>query len=222
MVHQNRKKAKIRRNEYANKKATEIKFKVGDPVYYRNHGRKNKLDIKWQPYFRIIEQTSPVTFIIKNQLDGSTSKVHAQHLRLANITEWEIPRDKSGRKLRPSHFVVPPVESESESDTSGSNEDNDRFLMRRYRRERSDSSSEDDIPLAELRDRIRSRKERMEAEEASSPTCRTVFTDLNRSVGHTPKLMSSDVEGKSVNKNDKHLDLCTETRQGVKSGYYSA
>ena len=73
-VHQNQKRAKMKRNELADRHAQEVKFQIGDPVYYKNHTRKNKLDIKWQPYYRIIEQISPVTFIIRSQLDGNVTK----------------------------------------------------------------------------------------------------------------------------------------------------
>ena len=48
--------------------------------------------------------------------------------------------------------------------------------MRHYRRERSDSSSEEDMPLAELRDRIRSRYDRIRDEEASCST--TLAADM--------------------------------------------
>ena len=92
-VHQNRKRAKKKRNELANRHTQEVKFEIGDPVYNKNHTRKNKLDIKWQPYYRIIVQTSPVTFMIRSQLDGNVTKVHAQHLRPANLNEWEIPTE---------------------------------------------------------------------------------------------------------------------------------
>ena len=103
LVHQNRKKAKQKRNEYKNKNTTEIHFQVGDPVYHKNNTRKNKLDINWRPYYRIIEQISPVTFIVKHQLDGSSTKVHAEHLRPANIDKWEIPIDKT---QRPRNVIV--------------------------------------------------------------------------------------------------------------------
>ena len=169
-VHQNRKRAKKKRNELANRHAQEVKFQIGDPVYYKNHTRKNKLDIKWQPYYRIIEQTSPVTFIIRSQLDGNVTKVHAQHLRPANLNEWEIPTDKTGRKLRPSNYVVPPVSSDDFSSDTNSDTvsyDENEFLVKRYRRERSHSSSESDIPHAELRQRIRTRKVRERNEQDS-------------------------------------------------------
>lgn len=68
LVHKNLKQAKKRQAHYANKNAKDLKFAIGDPVYYRNHLRKSKLEMKWKPYYRIIEQTSRVTFIIKINL----------------------------------------------------------------------------------------------------------------------------------------------------------
>ncbi|CAC5387939.1 unnamed protein product [Mytilus coruscus] len=41
---------------------------------------------------RIIELTSPVSFILKNQLDGTTTKAHAEQIRLAKL-DWEIPNN---------------------------------------------------------------------------------------------------------------------------------
>ena len=153
---------------YANRNAKDVIFPIGDPVYYRNHTRKSKLDRKWKTYFRIIEQTSPVTYIIKHQLNGSTTKVHAQHLRLANVNDWDIPKVDTGRKLRAANYVVSPVAgSSSDSDLTDNNNviHGTKFLRKRYRRGRSDSSSEDDIPLAELRDIIRKKQSREKSEE---------------------------------------------------------
>ncbi len=39
----------------------------------------------------MVEKTSPVTYVIRNQLDGVVVRVHAEHLRLAKVEEWEIP-----------------------------------------------------------------------------------------------------------------------------------
>ena len=52
----------------------------------------------------------------KKQLDGSTTKVHAGHLRYANFNEWEIHKDKTGKKLRPSNCIVQPITSSSKSE----------------------------------------------------------------------------------------------------------
>lgn len=68
MVHKNLQKAKQKQSKYADKNSQDVDFKVGDPVYIKNHRRTNKLDNKWTPYFRIIEQTSPVSFIVRYQL----------------------------------------------------------------------------------------------------------------------------------------------------------
>jgi hypothetical protein len=156
-VHSNRRKARTRRNKYANKNASDVVLQVGDPVFYRNHTRKSKLDPKWTPYFRILEQTSPVTFIIKNQLDGSTLKVHAQHLKLANVNTWDIPQQTNKRHTRLSKFVVPPIEDSDSESSSVSNQSEPRrtTLCKCYRRQHSDSDSEDDLPLFELRQRLR-------------------------------------------------------------------
>ena len=172
LVHKNRDKARKKRNDYANRKATDVSFPVGDPVYYRNHTRKNKLDVKWKPYYRILEQTSPVTFIIKNQLDGSTLKAHAQHLRLANLNVWQIPKDKAGRPLRRANYAEPPPSS-SGSDDNTDNTDSDTAaggldLTRYYRRQRSESDSEEDVPLLELQRRLRDRKQRERSENLAT------------------------------------------------------
>ena len=84
------KKAKKRQAKYADKGTKEIEFQVGDPVFYKNNQRKGKLDLKWKPYYRIIKKKGPVSYVIKNQLDGTTSKVHAEMLRLAHKNDWLI------------------------------------------------------------------------------------------------------------------------------------
>ena len=48
------KKVKQRQAKYADQSAKHIE--VSDPVYYKNHQRKGKLDLKWKPYYRIIEK----------------------------------------------------------------------------------------------------------------------------------------------------------------------
>ena len=49
-------KAKKRQAKYADRGTKTIEFKVGDPVYYKNNQRKGKLDLKWKPYYRILEK----------------------------------------------------------------------------------------------------------------------------------------------------------------------
>ena len=73
-----------------------IEFQVGDPVYLKQQQCKSKQQGRWYPYYRIIEKTTPVTFHLKNQLDGTITKAHAEHLQQAQLDDWEIPEDKKG------------------------------------------------------------------------------------------------------------------------------
>jgi len=162
IVHRNLKKAKKKQKENADKNRKDINFKVGDTVYCRNHLRKSKLDSKWKPFYRIIEQKSPVSFIIRDQLTGNSTKAHAQHLKPANIDEWEIPKTSSIKNMRKSKFVVSPETSGSDL---SSEEDEITFedrLIRKHRNERETSSDEDEIPPMELKKRIRNRERNYE------------------------------------------------------------
>ncbi|KAK3103802.1 hypothetical protein FSP39_022015 [Pinctada imbricata] len=169
-VHRHLKKAKRRQAFYADRKSKEINFQIGDPVYLKNLVKKNQFDVRWKPYYRIISQSSPVSFVVKNQLDGTTTKAHAEHLRHANIDEWEIPSTPDGIRTRRAHYVVSPEsesdehnDSDNDSRTPNTNTSNQRpirNLADKHRTARDDSSSEDDIPLAEFANRIRRRERR--------------------------------------------------------------
>ena len=150
-------KAKKRQAKYADRGTKTIEFKVGDPVYYKNNQRKGKLDLKWKPYYRILEKRGPVTYVIKNQLNGSTCKVHAEMLRLANIEDWQISKDENDKRLRDAAYVIPPEPSDSGSDSDPEMNLPLAKLAKRYRHERETSEDEEDIPLLELRNRLRHR-----------------------------------------------------------------
>ena len=111
------------------------------------HVRENKLSSRWLPYYRIIDQTSPVNFMIKNELTGKTTKAHAEQIRLA-ILEWEIPKQAHKLNLRNPTMAVP---VETDSDITSSSESNDHTplakIAKRYRRENEASDEEDNIPL---------------------------------------------------------------------------
>ena len=166
LVHNHMKRAKKRQAKHADRGSKQVDCQVGDPVYYKRHQRRNKLEGKWQPYYRVVEKTSPVTYVIRNQLDGVAVKVHAEHLRLARVEEWEIPTNDSKKPYRRAAYVVPPQESSEESSSSES-EGGDPLpkIARWYRRERDDSSEEENIPLAELAGRIKARERRLEREQ---------------------------------------------------------
>jgi hypothetical protein len=170
LVHKHLKQAKRRQAKYADKSSIDTPFSVGDPVYYKNFRKSNKLEQNWHPYFRIIEQKGPVSFVIKDQLSGRTVKAHADQIRLANIDDWEIPKDQQGRAIRKTTYVVPPDNSDSEGSEEHRSDMGDDFVhqntnaprsdkhIKRYRQERDLSSDEEDIPLMELSKRLQERK----------------------------------------------------------------
>ena len=103
-AHRRMKKQKKRQNKLADRGAVEINFKVGDPVFLRNHTKTCKLSPSWEPYYRIIEKVSPLTYRLKNQLTGQVVKSHAEHLVLAR-TEWEFKKNKKQVWIQQVHFT---------------------------------------------------------------------------------------------------------------------
>ena len=181
LVHRHMKEAKRKQKENADRNSKEENFQIGDPVYLKNHRRTSKLDIKWKGYYRITDQTGPLTFVCRNQLDGTTTKTHARHMRHAKIDEWKVPRDTEGRMLRRSTYVVPPEEeSSSEEETTPLQK-----VVRHKQQDRDGSSDEDDIPTMELRRRLRSRDTKQK--EPSSDEDTEIDTPVHNNI---PKVES--------------------------------
>ena len=76
----------------------------------------SKLDSNWLTHYVIIEQTTPVSFKVRNQLTGAVSRVHADALRLAN-TEWIMP-EHGNANVRRNRLVESPPNSSINSDIS--------------------------------------------------------------------------------------------------------
>ena len=155
LVHHRLKQAKKRYAKYADRNSKLIAFEVGDPVLYKVRKKGSKLNVDWKPYFRIIEKTGPVTFVLKHQLDGTIiNKVHAQDIRKAPVDDWEIP-PLQGHMLRKTNYVVPPENDDPQSEIGSDDEKAPLArIAQRYRRQRYDSDSEEDIPLMELAKRL--------------------------------------------------------------------
>ncbi|KAK7506019.1 hypothetical protein BaRGS_00002741 [Batillaria attramentaria] len=120
---------------------------------------KSKLERKWKPYFRIVEELTPVTFRVRNQLDGTEQKTHAEHLRKVPIGDWNIPvMPATGKPVRKAQLAVPPGESSSDESENESERDltPTERMTRFHRHERDGSSDEDDIPLMELQKTVTS------------------------------------------------------------------
>ena len=64
---------------------SEIELGVGDPVCYKIHLREGKLSQRWKLYYKIVEQTGPVSFIIWDQVSGKVKWAHANDLKPAKI-----------------------------------------------------------------------------------------------------------------------------------------
>ncbi|ESO93897.1 hypothetical protein LOTGIDRAFT_153370 [Lottia gigantea] len=105
----------------------------------------------------VILQTARVRKMCKSlPNDGTTTKSHAEDLRLANIENWEIPKPDDDHRHRNANYVVTPESSSDSSSDGSATEDDDLFdLVKASRHTRANSSSEDDIPLMELANRIR-------------------------------------------------------------------
>jgi hypothetical protein len=131
---------------------------VGQAVFLKNNARKSKLDHKYTPYFRIVEKKTPVTFVIRNILDGTILHAHAGNLKKANFDEWGV--EKQNVTMRKTTQAAPVSSdgsiSSSLSDSNhveGSQAKSKCYRKRKLVLERSDSSDSDDsdIPLAEIR-----------------------------------------------------------------------
>ena len=147
-------KAKTRQAKYAVRGTKTVEFKVGDSVYYKNNQRKGMLDLKWQSYYRIFEKRGPLTYITKYQLNGSTRKVHAEMLRLANTEDWQISKDETDKRLRDAAYFIPPEPSDSDSDSDPEMNLPLAKMAERYGHKMETSEDKEDIPLLELRNRL--------------------------------------------------------------------
>ena len=83
-------------------KAEMSDFQPGDAVFYLDKtlkaGESQKLNLPWKPFYRVVEQLSPVTYRIKNQLTGKAKVVHAENLHFALPEHtWDAPREEYER-----------------------------------------------------------------------------------------------------------------------------
>ena len=80
-------------------------------------------------------------------------------MRLAKIDDWEITREDKERQMRKARMLASPDNSDSEPDA----EPPLAKLTKMKRRHRSGSSSEEDIPLLELQNRIKARNRQLKS-----------------------------------------------------------
>ena len=183
--------AQKRRNERVNKEREEISLGLGDPVYSKVNLRKGKLSPRWEPYYRIIEQRGPVTFIIWDQVSGKVKQAHANELKLAEVYTLEGHEPKPKRRKMRKVTMADSEEEESivESDVSDrirapvilEDYDEEVRLPEKQRvKVRADDrrppstgeetsgsewESEDEIPLSQLHEQFRKQESNSETRE---------------------------------------------------------
>ena len=148
-VQHNQQKARERTKRYHDRKAKEPDFEVDDPVYVYKHHRTSKLEPRWEPYYRIVEKLTAVNFVVCNMLTGSLKRVHAMHLRKANL-DWEIPNQKENDRPPRKAKLAARVSSDSDQTSRGSDIDMVQEQPTVNQSERSFSTS-DYLPLSRLR-----------------------------------------------------------------------
>ena len=93
---------KMRENQkryYKNRKSTHT-FKVGDLVLYQKHN-KEKLDLKWEPNYRIIKLPHLWTAVIENQSTGRTKRCNISDLKIKHPAEdWNLKQATIGRAAK--------------------------------------------------------------------------------------------------------------------------
>ena len=101
---------------------SEHKFKVGDLVLLYKHN-KDKMELKWEPGYRIVALPTKWTARIKNKETGEPKRVNVRDLKLKDPAEdWELKAEEIGRGAKfvndPSN--LPDIDWIPENDISNS------------------------------------------------------------------------------------------------------
>lgn len=83
-----------------NDRPSEHNFKVGDLVLVLKHN-KTKLELKWEPGYRIIKLPTPLTAVVEDQLTGKSKRCNVRDLKVKHPAEdWELKAENIGRAAR--------------------------------------------------------------------------------------------------------------------------
>ena len=85
-------RAQKKRNKMVNQNRKKVELGIGEPVYNTAHTSQNKRHMRWRPYYRIVGKTGPVSFVIWDQISGTTKRVHAKDLKLVEIEKGKAPK----------------------------------------------------------------------------------------------------------------------------------
>ena len=92
----------IQKRYYQNRRSTHT-FKVVDLVLLRKHN-VDKLELKWEPNYRIIKLPSAWSAVVENQLSVKSKRCNIGDLKLKHPSEdWELKPSSIGR---PAKFLT--------------------------------------------------------------------------------------------------------------------
>ena len=84
---------------YKNRKSTHT-FKIGDLVLLRKHN-KDKLELKWEPNYRIIKFLFQWSAIVENQSNVRTERCNIADLKIKlPFEDWDLKPGSIGRAAR--------------------------------------------------------------------------------------------------------------------------
>ena len=87
------------KRHYKNRKSTHT-FKIGDLVLLKKHN-KEKLELKWEPNYRIIKFPSLWSAIVEDQSNGRTKRCNIADLKIKHPSEdWDLKPGTVGRAAR--------------------------------------------------------------------------------------------------------------------------
>ena len=87
------------KRSYENRRSTHT-FKAGDLVLLRKHSA-DKMDLKWEPNYRIVKLPSAWSAIVENQLSGKSKRCNIGDLKLKHPSEdWELKSSSIGRAAK--------------------------------------------------------------------------------------------------------------------------
>ena len=93
---------KMRENEkryYQNRRSTHT-FKIGDLVPLEKHN-VDKMELKWEPNYRIVKLPSAWLAVVENQLSGKSERFNNGDLKLTHPCEdWELKPRSFGRAAK--------------------------------------------------------------------------------------------------------------------------
>lgn len=82
--------------------------------FYKIHLRGGKLDQGLERYYRIVEQTGSVPFVIWDQMAGRVKRTHANNTKLTEVNDWKGTESRSRKRKMRKATPMEPEEMETD------------------------------------------------------------------------------------------------------------